>query len=86
MEYTLHINKIILTNALVSGKVVDPTLKKFYKGEIRTLPSSKTCSSVNISVVNGHSKLEHPVFAADNYSKIYNCWVKQPIFLPGCPV
>lgn len=86
MQYTLHINKIILTNALVSGKIVDATLKKFYRREIRTLPSSKTCSSVNISMKNSHNKLENPVFAVDNYCKIYNCWVQQPIFLPGCPV
>lgn len=87
MEHTSHINKIILTFVLVPGKVVDATLRiSEEKRHIRIQPSSKDCSSINISMKDGHIEFRYPVSIVDNYSKIYNCWVQQPIFLPSCPV
>ena len=87
MEHTSPINKIILTFVLVPGKVIDATLKVAEeKRHIRIQPSSKDCSSINISMKDGHVELGYPVSIVDNYSKIYDCWVQQPVFLPSCPV
>lgn len=87
MKHRSYINKIIVTFVLVSSQVVDATLRASEeKREIRIHLSSKACSSINISMKDGHIELRYPVSVADNYFKIYNCWVQQPIFLPGCPV
>lgn len=55
------------------------------KGDVRIHPS-KARSLYMSSMKDGHTELGDPITAVNSGSEMYNGWVQQPIFLPGCPV